>query len=84
MRFTSNSERVRNREDLYHLIAQPIRKRESDGLLKELHNAHVPAGKIKKLDEVLSGSEAIELTKEETIEGKKTKRITSVAFEVRH
>jgi crotonobetainyl-CoA:carnitine CoA-transferase CaiB-like acyl-CoA transferase len=41
---------------------------------------NVPCGKIKNLEEVFNDASAKELIRSEQIEGKETKRVTSLAF----
>jgi hypothetical protein len=41
---------------------------------------NVPAGKVKNLEEVFQDPKAIELVREEIIDGHHTKRITSVIW----
>lgn len=78
--FSSNQHRVINRISLAALIGEKVKKIDSKTLLGNLELLHVPAGKIKTLDEVFDAPEAQELVRTETIDGVETKRVTSVIF----
>ena len=77
-RFKSNQDRVTNRNVLANLIQSAVGLNEHEALLSELRGQNVPAGKIKNLQEVFEDASARNLIREEVIEGKNTKRITSV------
>ena len=79
-RFNSNQNRVINREELALLIQAKISVFDSKVLLDQLQDQNVPAGKVKRLDEVFNDESAKSLIREEDVNGIKTKRITSIAF----
>jgi crotonobetainyl-CoA:carnitine CoA-transferase CaiB-like acyl-CoA transferase len=79
-RFKTNSLRVKNREELYSLLASEIQTFESKELLFELLSHQVPAGIIKDLKAVFGEAQAQSLIREENIENIATKRVSSVAF----
>jgi crotonobetainyl-CoA:carnitine CoA-transferase CaiB-like acyl-CoA transferase len=78
--FESNQLRVKNRKKLFQILQEIIEKFGSKEILEWSLQHHVPCGKIKKIDEVLNDKEAQEMMLFETIEGKETSRITSIAF----
>ena len=77
-RFENNQDRVINRKKLSDIIQKAVGKLDSIILLSELRLKNVPAGKIKNLKEVFDDEIARQLIREEIIDGKNTKRITSV------
>tara|TARA_B110000285_G_C15065180_1_gene584708 strand:- start:131 stop:1195 length:1065 start_codon:yes stop_codon:yes gene_type:complete len=79
-RFNNNQNRVINREELALLIQSKISAFDSKVLLDQLQDQNVPAGKVKRLDEVFNDESAKSLIREEDVNGIKTKRITSIAF----
>ncbi|MCO4814555.1 MAG: CoA transferase [Flavobacteriales bacterium] len=79
-KFNNNQNRVINRKELARLIQDKISTYDSKVLLNELQNQNVPAGKVKKLDEVFKDEAAKSLIRGEDINGISTKRITSIAF----
>ena len=81
-RFKINPDRVRNRTILFELLKIEIQKWDAPKLLEELLGQHVPAGIIKNLSEVFQEKKAKYLIREEEIDGKETKRVSSVAFKL--
>ncbi len=79
-RFSTNQNRVVNRGELFEILQAKVADREADDILSSLSFAHVPAGKVKNLQEVFDDPKAKSLIREEEIEGKSTKRITSVVY----
>lgn len=53
-RFKENPDRVKNRKELYEILAKTFQKKSSNYWMKALISAGVPAGAIKSVDEVLS------------------------------
>lgn len=82
-RFLTNQLRVSNRIVLFELLAAEISKRDSVEILQKSEELHIPIGKIKSLDEVFQAVSAQALIREESIEGINTKRVTSVAFQMK-
>lgn len=80
-RFISNQNRVRYRVELANLLQEKISQQTSTTLISGLINLHVPVGKVKDLKEVFEDASAQRLIREERIEGYKTKRLTSLAFQ---
>lgn len=81
-KFATNPSRVKNRTTLASLLANVIQSFDCETIVSAMHQNHVPVGEIKSLDKVLSTQEAQELIREEMIEKKLTRRITSVGFTI--
>ncbi|MBA3970778.1 MAG: CoA transferase [Bacteroidetes bacterium] len=64
-KFISNTDRVRNRKELFEVLQTEIIKHSSDELMKELINADVPAGLIKSVKELLENKSCEKLILEE-------------------
>jgi crotonobetainyl-CoA:carnitine CoA-transferase CaiB-like acyl-CoA transferase len=81
-RFRHNSDRISNREELFELLKPAIESRNADEILQLLMKQGVPAGKLKDLKDVFVEEEAQRLICQESIDGKDTKRVSSIAFKV--
>ncbi len=79
-RFTSNTQRVRNRAELAEMLRDRIEVHDRDHLLSLLKKAGVPAGAVLAMDEVMSTSTAKEMIAEQEIDGRPTRRIRGNAF----
>jgi crotonobetainyl-CoA:carnitine CoA-transferase CaiB-like acyl-CoA transferase len=79
-KFASNVNRVQHRTELQMLLQDKLGHYSSDEILSNMLENNVPCGKIKDLKEVFSDSTAQKLIRTEEIEGKETKRVTSLAF----
>ena len=79
-RFSSNQNRVINRQLLFEILQASIVGFTSDELLNNMLQQHVPAGKIKNLEAVFADKTAQDLVRTELIENTFTKRLTSIAF----
>jgi crotonobetainyl-CoA:carnitine CoA-transferase CaiB-like acyl-CoA transferase len=80
-RFKENKDRVENRMLLFEHLQEKIKLFETVTLLNEMHQRLVPAGEIKNLQAVFQDQAAQNLIRTETINGKETKRITSIGFQ---
>lgn len=80
VRFASNEERVKNRDSLTTKLKTLIESRNAEDFAAELTEAKVPAGIIRKMDEVMNSAVARKMILTEVIEGKSTQRLSSVAF----
>ena len=80
VRFSSNQQRVINRELLFKLLQSKISSFLAKEILDEMLKQHVPAGIVKNLDAVFEAQNAQELVRKELIDGVETKRLTSIAF----
>lgn len=79
-RFKENSGRLLHRSALAVLLAKNIQVLESYDFLKACHEAHVPAGAVRSIDEVMSLNYAQSSILEDTEDGQLLKRMKSVAF----
>lgn len=79
-RFCSNIERVKNREALFKYLASIISMRTCTQITAALFELNVPVAKIKALDEVFTDPKALNLVKEEHINGQNTRRVSQIAF----
>jgi crotonobetainyl-CoA:carnitine CoA-transferase CaiB-like acyl-CoA transferase len=59
--FKTNSLRVENRKELNHILLKSAAEFRSENLLEQLIAAHVPAGKIQSVGEVLESEEGREM-----------------------
>ncbi|MBI3135699.1 MAG: CoA transferase [Bacteroidetes bacterium] len=82
VRFSANQARVKNRDELAGILAQKISLFESAALLEHLNKAFVPGALIRTIEEVFADDQAKELIREEVIDGKKTRRVSSVVFKI--
>lgn len=76
-----NNARVVHRKELYRLLQNSIQHIPAEKLLTAMHEQHVPVAKIKSLDEVFGEDEAKVLIREEEMNSRLTKRVTSIAFQ---
>lgn len=79
-RFQSNQQRIQNRTELFQLLQEKISLIESSIILEAMHQQFVPVGKINNLKDVFDNPKSKNLIREEIIDGKATKRITSIGF----
>ena len=79
-RFSSNIERVKNREVLFNDLARVISLKTCAQITAALFELNVPVAKIKTLDEVFADPKALSLVKEEHINGQNTRRVSQIAF----
>lgn len=78
--YSTNQNRIKNRIALQELIQEKVKKFDSKELLDALMTQFVPAGKITQIDEVFDNQSANDLIRTEIMDGKETKRVTSIAF----
>lgn len=79
-KFASNVNRVQHRTELQMILQDKLAHYSSEEVLANMLENNVPCGKIKNLEEVFNDASAKELIRSEQIEGKETKRVTSLAF----
>lgn len=80
--YNTNPLRVKNRTELSLILSEAILTQECDSIMEFMHSHYVPVGEIKSLDKVLNSKEAQSLIREEKMDNKLTRRITSLAFKV--
>ncbi|MBK9637407.1 MAG: CoA transferase [Bacteroidetes bacterium] len=82
-KYITNADRVKNRIDLLSELTALFSKQDASTVLSKLHQAKVPAAKIRKLDEVLNDSPAKEMVLEQVEpNGKISKRMATIAFKI--
>ncbi|MCO5269996.1 MAG: CoA transferase [Brumimicrobium sp.] len=81
-RFKNVQDRVKNRESLYIILQNEIKKYTSKDLFQFMHTHYVPCGEIKDLQSVFTNELAQNLIREENIDGHVTKRVSSVAWKI--
>jgi crotonobetainyl-CoA:carnitine CoA-transferase CaiB-like acyl-CoA transferase len=81
-KFLHNQNRVENRDELHIILSNAFLKKTIKEIYPKLLKHNVPVGAIKNLKEVFETKTAQQMILEETIEGKKTKRVKTVAFKV--
>jgi crotonobetainyl-CoA:carnitine CoA-transferase CaiB-like acyl-CoA transferase len=82
-RFGSNQERVKHREDLAAFLKEKIALQPREHWLTIFNEKQIPAGAIRTMDEVMAQPVAQSMWLEETINGVTTKRMSSVAFDMK-
>lgn len=82
--YLSNGKRVANRKELFKLLKERCIQLEFRDLSRFCMNENIPFGEIKTLDKVLNSDQAKEMTRSEEISGVNTKRITSIAFDIKN
>ncbi len=78
--FSTNPERVKNRQELSRKLTKAIVKIDLESLSANFNKANVPFGVIKSLNDVLEGKTAKSMIRIETIEGRDTIRLSGNAF----
>ena len=79
-KFKTNQLRIENRQELFKIIEDKISKKSSKEIKIVLEKKEIPYGFIKNLAEVFEEKTAQNMILEETLEGKITKRVKTVAF----
>lgn len=82
-RFTTNVSRVLNRTELATELSVAFAAAPRDALLARLVDAKVPAGAVRRLDEVLAGPTARRNVLQSEIEGRSTARMSGNAFRLK-
>jgi crotonobetainyl-CoA:carnitine CoA-transferase CaiB-like acyl-CoA transferase len=80
-RFSTNQQRLKNRQELAAFLSEKLSLLEADDFLNHCHQSKIPAARIKDLKEVFKDIQAQKLIRQETILGQETKRVTSIAFQ---
>jgi crotonobetainyl-CoA:carnitine CoA-transferase CaiB-like acyl-CoA transferase len=79
-KFINNTQRVKNRNELYELLQPFFLQEEASILMAKFIKYDVPAGLIKSVKEVFENPLAETLINKETIEGELTRRVKTVIF----
>ncbi len=78
--FSNNVERLKNRDALNAMLQKAFSHHGSDALFTQFVREGIPYGEIKKMDKVMASQAAQEMKRTETIEGRETTRLSSIAF----
>lgn len=79
-RFSHNVARLKHRSELDSLIRDSLQEMDADVFESACDRHKVPVGRIKSMDEVLQSASAQAMIREEIIDGKLSKRLSSIAF----
>jgi crotonobetainyl-CoA:carnitine CoA-transferase CaiB-like acyl-CoA transferase len=79
-RFATNAQRVIYRKELADALAPVFATQRCDEWMSRLNAAGVPAGVVKDMAQVMAGSAAKQMIRDEMIAGHLTKRMSSVGF----
>ncbi len=82
-RYASNGQRLQARDALGALIAGRMGKQPSRHWEQKFEAEGVPHGRVRPMDEVMETAVARDMIREEMMEGRLTKRLSSVAFRSR-
>lgn len=81
-RFASNADRVVNRSELKELLTPYIQSILLEEFISVCTTKNIPVGEVKSMDQVMENPVAKEMILYETINGKETKRLRTVAFKI--
>lgn len=82
-KFENNKNRVKNRAELKDKLIPLFKQKTRDHWLMLLHKNSVPVGSIRNMKEVFEQEKAQEMILEEVIENVPTKRVKTVAFQIK-
>jgi len=80
----TNALRVKQRKALIKELARCFKCVNRDEILEKFITHNIPAGAIRSIDEVFENPAAIDLIREEVIDGQQTKRVSSIAFTINY
>jgi crotonobetainyl-CoA:carnitine CoA-transferase CaiB-like acyl-CoA transferase len=84
-KFSTNSERVKNRAELKTILQQSIVQFNQNELMDAFQKEGVPAGRIRNMKEVFELPKAQNLILEETMaDGSISRRVKTIVFEIKH
>jgi|SRR5690554_252123 len=81
--FSRGQNRVKHRQELFEILQRKIQKFTRNEILDYMHANRVPCGEVKDLKRVFESQKAQNLIREEIIDEKLTKRVTSIAFQTK-
>ncbi|MEQ8624660.1 MAG: CaiB/BaiF CoA-transferase family protein [Vicingaceae bacterium] len=81
-RFKDNTDRITNRKELQGMLASKIKSYDRKELIQQFINSDIPAGAVRKMDEVFELNDAQERIISELKEGKKLISIKGNAFKI--
>ena len=79
-RFITNQQRLNHRKELADILSDKLISEAAEEFLNRCNQMHIPAARIKNIEEVFQEGQAQKLVREEVISKKETKRVTSIAF----
>jgi crotonobetainyl-CoA:carnitine CoA-transferase CaiB-like acyl-CoA transferase len=79
-RFITNQQRLNHRKELADILSDKLISEAAEEFLNRCNQMHIPAARIKNIEEVFQEGQAQKLVREEVILKKETKRVTSIAF----
>ena len=82
IRFSSNTERVKNRIDLKEILQTKFSQIDCSDFEMNAQASGVPYGRVRNMKEVFEREAASKNILDENIEGSDTRRMTSVAFNI--
>ena len=80
--YADNQSRVAHRSDLAKILQHAFASESREYWMRELIARGIPCGAIKSMDEVMESTAAQAMIREEMIDGKATKRVSSIAFKL--
>ena len=82
-KFSTNSQRVKNRTALFEILKKEIKKHKATELMKQFIQKDIPAGRIKSVKEALEEKPAKQLLlKENTVLNGRSIRVKSNIFKI--
>jgi crotonobetainyl-CoA:carnitine CoA-transferase CaiB-like acyl-CoA transferase len=82
VRFSTNTERVKNRNELFSIIQNGIKDQNAQELIAKFIQNDVPAGLIKSVKEVFEENSAKQLILEKQVQNEPTKRVKTTIFTI--
>jgi crotonobetainyl-CoA:carnitine CoA-transferase CaiB-like acyl-CoA transferase len=79
-KYSTVQSRVKNRTQLFKELQISVNQFEAEEVLSGMHTLKVPCARINSLKDVFSNEQANKMVLQETIHGKVTKRVSSIAF----
>lgn len=81
--YSSNTLRVQNRTQLHTVLQEQFKKQSCQSFESVAQSNGIPYGRIRNMEEVFEREAASKNVLTETIEGIETKRMTSIAFQIK-
>ncbi|MDX1445609.1 CaiB/BaiF CoA-transferase family protein [Lishizhenia sp.] len=82
-KFSNNVNRIAHRKELATILAEKVSCVDSADVMDYCLSQNIPAGIIRNLKEVFENPLAQEMIREEEIEGKLTRRVSSISFKTK-
>ena len=81
--YSSNTLRVQNRTQLHTVLQEQFKKQSCQSFESDAQSNGIPYGRIRNMEEVFEREAASKNVLTETIDGIETKRMTSIAFQIK-